>query len=97
VNFFVYNKLYTDLVLTDQHALIMTSAAAAAPMLVSTASPLFYLYVFKRTNSNNITLWALGLIWWLTSTGFDALAGYTFGRVAQIQGNAIITQMMDPY
>ncbi|KAI3327595.1 hypothetical protein HD806DRAFT_483329 [Xylariaceae sp. AK1471] len=70
----------------NQYHLIVASAAAAAPMLLSTASHPFYQYVLNRTNSNNGTLWALGLIWWLTSTGFDALAGYAFGRVAQMQG-----------
>jgi hypothetical protein len=75
----------------------VSAAAAAAPMLLSTAYPLFFVKIFDGTNLDSITLWTVAPVWWMMSTGFDALAGYTFGKVVQNQGNATIAQINDSY
>ncbi|KAI1116282.1 hypothetical protein F5Y14DRAFT_439998 [Nemania sp. NC0429] len=77
--------LYTARVLgiDNQRALFVSSAAAAVPMLLSTASPIISWRIFKSKDGFKYSE-TTGL--WMVSTGFDALAGYTFGRVAQNQG-----------
>lgn len=68
-------------------------------MLFSTASPILLWYIgwgelqypsLRRPTQRAVFMAAN---WWLITTGFDALAGYTFARVAQNQGNYTISRV----
>lgn len=70
----------------DIQPIILSSLAAAAPMLVSTASPALSWYIMRELRSATKTTLCFILTWLLTA-GFDALAGYTFARTIQNQGS----------
>ncbi|KAI0106399.1 hypothetical protein GGR51DRAFT_559814 [Nemania sp. FL0031] len=78
----------------NTYALITASAAAAVPLTVSSASPILFwvaaltLELETELVPNFIARVGVGVM--LTTAGFDALAGYTFGRVAQNQGLDVI-------
>lgn len=55
-------------------------------MLVSTASPTISWYIWDTLRfTRKMTLYVI--VTWLLTTGFDALAGYTFARMIQNKGN----------
>ncbi|KAJ8133419.1 hypothetical protein O1611_g198 [Lasiodiplodia mahajangana] len=82
--------LARSLDVADTHPLVVASIAAAAPLIVSTALPALFWDVVPTRVLPVVVDRSLIPGWWLTATGFDALAGYTYGKVIQNQGVDII-------
>ncbi|KAI8629054.1 hypothetical protein F5Y19DRAFT_433818 [Xylariaceae sp. FL1651] len=81
--------LARSLNVVDTHPLVVASTAAAAPMIVSTALPSVLFYTSSKEKVIRKLGWDV-LLSLTAGAGFDSLAGYTFGKVAQDQGLDII-------
>ncbi|KAI1125910.1 hypothetical protein F5Y10DRAFT_294290 [Nemania abortiva] len=78
--------LAQSLGVSNIHPLIVASTAASGPLIISTASPILFWNIVSAPAFDVKESWVLVSAWWLTATGFDALAGYTFGKITQNQG-----------
>ncbi|KAK4449604.1 hypothetical protein QBC34DRAFT_438044 [Podospora aff. communis PSN243] len=83
----------SELMSTNRSVLRIAATAAAAPLFgdslvnnLARHSHVLDGYNFKSKRPRALTTWAYAFTLWLYITGWDALAGYTFARVARNWG-----------
>lgn len=83
-----YDGSTTNVTVIDDGNAFVAAATAAAPSLLSTASPSIYWNLAAFYSQLDDVIGVYQIIFWISIIGFDSLAGYTFGRMNQSSGKS---------